>query len=272
VIYLVIKKIYLDGEDESVFLEAYISEKTNGFTRNAILVIPGGSYVTVCSSREGEPIAQAFIPYGYNAFVLHYSVARKKRFPAQLIESSKAIKNIKDNAIEYGIDPNRIFVVGFSAGGHLAGSLGTMWHKDYIYKEIDMPYGYNKPTGMMLIYPVINGVFEFSHRDSFNNLLCDNNPDYDSLKECSIDLNVSDKTVPTFLMHTSNDQIVSINNTLVMAEALSKIQNEFEVHIFPDAPHGVALGNQITECGVPKWNNKSISKWIDLAVKWAETV
>ena len=124
---MIFKKIQLDKDDENIYLEAYIADKTEGFTRNAILVIPGGGYGSVCSDREGEPIAMAFMPYGYNAFVLHYSVAsvNKRTFPSQLIEASKAMKHIKDNAKEYNIDPERVFVTGFSAGGHLAATLGA---------------------------------------------------------------------------------------------------------------------------------------------------
>ena len=265
-------RIFLDEQDKNIFLDTYISDKISGFTRKAILVIPGGGYGGVCSDREGEPIAQAFIPYGYNAFVLHYSVKRKRPFPAQLIETSKAIKHIKDNAEEYGIDPENVFVVGFSAGGHLAGSIGTMWHRKEIYDAIDMPFGYNKPTGMMLIYPVINGTEKFGHIGSFENLLCTDNPSMESLADTSIDLNVDENTVPAFIMHSSNDEIVNIKNSLAMANALSDRGMKFEMHIYPDAPHGVALGNEITRCGNARWVNSGIAKWIEQAVYWAENL
>ena len=101
---MIYKKIILDEFDENVFLEAYIAESVGDFVRNAILIIPGGGYSTVCSDREGEPIAMAFMPYGYNAFVLHYS-AGKKAFPAHLIQASMAIKYIRDNAKAYNINP-----------------------------------------------------------------------------------------------------------------------------------------------------------------------
>ena len=143
---MIYKKIILD---ESSYLEAYIADKTEQFTRKAILVIPGGGYAGVCSEREGEPIALAFMPYGYNAFVLHYSVGRTKKFPAQLIEASLAMKHIKDNAEEYGIDKDEVYAVGFSAGGHLCATLGVMWNKKEIYDVADMEYGYNKPKGVM---------------------------------------------------------------------------------------------------------------------------
>lgn len=250
---------------EKAYMDAYIADKVTGFTRKAILVIPGGGYAGLATEREGEPIAQAFMPYGYNAFVLHYSV-KEKPFPQQLIEASMAIKNIRDNSEEYGIDPKQVFVVGFSAGGHLAASLGTMWNRPDIYDAVDMPFGYNKPNGMMLIYPVISPGF---HLPSFENLLMGKVTD-EKLAECSIDNNIDENSAPAFIMHSSNDQIVNVRNSLCLANALADKGIKFELHIYPDAPHGVALANEITKCGNEKWFDNSIAKWVESAVEWAE--
>lgn len=258
------EKIKFDEQDDSAFLEIYISDKVCDFVRNAILVIPGGGYAEVCSEREGEPIAMAFIPHGYNAFVLHYSV-NKNPFPSHLIQASKAIKHIRDNAEKYNINPDKIFTVGFSAGGHLAASLGTMWHKQEIYDKIDMPFGYNKPTGVMLIYPVISAEY---HKLSFDNLFM--NTDYTDIAD--IEKNVSKNTCPAYILHTSNDEIVDVRNSLTLANALATNNIKFEMHIYPDAPHGIALANEITKCGVEKWCNPSISKWIENAVAWANSL
>ena len=200
-----------------------------------------------------------------NAFVLHYSVGIKP-YPQQLIEASIAIKNIRYNSEKYNIDPQKVFVVGFSAGGHLAASLGTMWNKPEIYEAIDMPIGYNKPNGMMLIYPVISSDY---HLMSFKNLLMEDYSDK-KLAECSIEKNVDENSVPAFIMHSSNDQMVNVKNSLRLANALADKGIKFELHIFPDAPHGVALGNQITKCGNNKWEDKSIAKWVECSVEWAE--
>ena len=102
---MIFKKIQLDENAPEAYLDIYIADPTSHFTRKAILVIPGGGYGCICSDREGEPIAMAFLPYGYNAFVLHYSVKENGRyFPSQLIQASLAMKHIRDNAEEYGID------------------------------------------------------------------------------------------------------------------------------------------------------------------------
>lgn len=269
---MIYKKVYLRENDPDIFLEVIVPDKVGDYVRKAILVIPGGGYGAVCSDREGEPIALAFLPYGYSAFVLHYSVGGKRFYPAQLIEASLAIKHIKDNAEEYGIDKEKVFTVGFSAGGHLSGSIAAMWHKKEVYDEIDMPYGYNKPAGSMLIYPVISGVKEFSHVGSFYNLLGEDNPTEEKKNEVSIEMNVDEKTSPMFIMHTSNDQIVDIRHSLCLCDALAKAGKTFEIHIYPDAPHGVALGNDITKCGCDKWSQKTIEKWVEAATMWAEKI
>ena len=123
-------KISLSEEEDGAYLEAFLAEPLPHCVRRAILVIPGGGYHNICSDREGEPIAHAFMPYGYNAFVLHYTVGRKKPYPAQLIEAARAVAHIKDHADEYGIDPDAVFATGFSAGGHLAASLGVLWKEE----------------------------------------------------------------------------------------------------------------------------------------------
>lgn len=268
---MIYKKIQLDKNDESIFLEIFAAEKAGDYIRDAILVIPGGGYGCVCADREGEPIAMAFMPYGYNAFVLHYSVGRKRPYPAQLIEASLAMKHIKDNAAEYNINPERVFVTGFSAGGHLAASLGTMWHRKEVYDATGMPYGYNKPTGIMPVYPVITAN-EYGHQASFKNLWCTDNPTKEQLDYTSAELHVDENSAPAFIMHTSNDVVVPVQNSLLFAEAYAKNKLLFELHIYPDAPHGVALGNEITGCGNTKWLNSSIAKWVEHAAEWAKSI
>ena len=266
---MIIKKVLLDDNDENVYLHAIIADKTLEYTRSAILIIPGGGYGRVCSDREGFPVANAFMPYGYNAFVLNYSTlsASKKTFPSQLIEASIAIKHIKDNAQEYGIDPDRVFVVGFSAGGHLAGSLGTMWDKKEIYDAIDMPFGYNKPKGVMLIYPVI-----YDHLGSFINLLGVENPSKDQLDKVRIDNNVKENSSPAFIVHGEADDLVPVQNSLSLAYAYADKKIPFELHVYPNAVHGMALANKITWNGLDVLLDPAFAKWVENAAAWAEGI
>ncbi len=264
-----IKRIQIN---DSAWIDAYIADKTLEYTRKALLVIPGGAYERICSDREGEPIALGFMPYGYNAFVLHYSVDGKKAFPAQLIEASFAVKYIRDNAEELGIDKDEIYAAGFSAGGHLAASLGTMWNKEEIYRQIDMPFGYNKPKGVMLIYPVISGVSEYAHMPSFENLLATSNPDKEKLKECSIELSVSESSCPAFIIHTLTDELVPVQNSLILADAYSKLNIPYELHIYPNGVHGFALGNKITWQGEEERVIRDNFDWIKMAADWADSL
>lgn len=268
------KKVQLDKDDKNVFLEVYIADALMGFTRNAILVIPGGAYGCVCSEREGEPVAMAFMPYGYNAFVLHYSVSSNsdKTFPSQLIQASMAMKHIKDHAEEYNINPDKVFVTGFSAGGHLTASLGIMWNKKEIYEAIDMPYGYNKPTGIMPIYPVITSESAYINLLSFQNLLGSTEVTKEMMDVVSLEKHVTMDSSPAYIVHTSNDEGVHVKNSMLLANAYIEAGMTVELHIYPDGPHGMALGNKITECGNPKWVDECFADWVKNAVKWAEKV
>lgn len=265
---MIFKTIPLREDDSAITLDAYIADPYKDMLRKALLVIPGGGYGGVCSDREGEPIALAFMPHGYNAFVLKYSVGRKRPFPAQLIEAATAIKHIKDNAKEYGIDPEELFVVGFSAGGHLTASCGILWKHPAVYEALDMPYGYNKPKGIMPIYPVIN-----DHMGSFRNLWCTDTPTEEQLKQTALDLHVDEDSAPAFLLHTFTDEIVPIHNALDLASAYVKANVPCEMHIYPKGPHGMALATELTA-----WNkdssyvNPEIAKWVDMAAAWAKNL
>ncbi len=265
------ERIPLRQDDPDVWLETFVPDPLQGFVRKAILVIPGGAYCFVCSDREGEPIAQAFLPYGYAAFVLHYSVAGSRVFPAQLIEASAAMKHIRDNSERYGIDPTRVFVTGFSAGGHLAGSLGVLWHRKEIYEAVPMPFGYNRPDGMILVYPVISADPAISHADSFRYLF-GGEPTPEQSEEASLEKRVDERSAPVFLVHSSDDTAVPVENSLRMAEAYRKAGRTFSLMICPEGPHGFALGNDITALGIPAMSSPLLASWLPAAVRWADSL
>lgn len=254
---------------ENTFVEVYVPEKPTSYVKDALLIIPGGGYGEICDDREGEPIAHEFMQKGYACFVLHYSVGEKAKFPKPLIEASLAMKYIKDNAYKYNINSNRVFVTGFSAGGHLAASLGILWHLDEIYSEINMAYGYNKPTGILPIYPVISANVP-THICSFQNILGNKNPTKEEFDKYSLELYVDEKSSPAFICHTSTDEAVPVYNSLCLATAYAKAGLSFELHIFKDAPHGIALGNKITMCGKSEWLVGGC--WPELATKWMDSI
>lgn len=263
------QRIYLREGHPDVMLEAFLAEPLGGKPRKALLVLPGGGYGSVCADREGEPIAMAFLPHGYNAFVLHYTVGRKEPYPAQLREVTLAIKHIKDHAEEYGLCRDWVFVTGFSAGGHLAACAGVFWDRPEATEGLDIPHGYNKPRGILPIYPVISPM---GHVGSFKNLLCTDTPTTEQLEYLRVDRHVTPQSAPVFIAHSADDELVDARNSLDLARAYADVGVPYELHIFPHSPHGFALGNAVTDMGNPHWNDPMIAKWVELAVFWAEKV
>ena len=233
---------------ETAYLRTLTFEQENNDRpRPAILICPGGGYAHV-SPRESDPIALQFAGIGYHTFVLKYTVPPTGKYDA-LKEASDAMCIIRDNAEKRCIDPDKIAVCGFSAGGHLAGSLGTKWHEDYLNAN-----GKNKPNAMILSYPVISSDEKIYHGGSFINLMGEG-ADY---SEMSLENCVSDKTPPTFLWHTVSDTCVPVENSLRFANALQENKIPFEMHIYPEGPHGLAVAPDLPH----------VATWVELCKQW----
>lgn len=261
--------IHLCADDENVTLKTYLYD-TRKAKSDAILIIPGGGYTAVCADREGEDVALAFATEGFRTFVLNYSTKEKAKFPRPLVEASLAMAHIRENAEAYKVDPARVFVLGFSAGGHLAGSLGTMWHKECVWKEAGIEFGANRPTGMVLCYPVLC-YFDKTHKGTFNTLFGTDTPTEAQINEWSVERNVDERTCPAFLWHTSTDAAVNILNNVYMQQALAENKIPFEAHIYPAGPHGMALANEITAASVNMLNPR-IAEWPRLAAGWMRSI
>ncbi|MFA9398735.1 MAG: alpha/beta hydrolase [Clostridiaceae bacterium] len=231
--------------------------------RPAILICPGGGY-SFTSEREAEQIALKFNAAGFHAFVLYYSVAPKKH-PQPLYDVSRAVCLIRENADKYNIDKDKIVVCGFSAGGHLAASLGTLWNKDYIRDSLKFEKGMNKPNGLILCYPVITSG-EFAHKGSFTNLVGDK-ACVEVMDELSLEKQVSFDTPETFIWHTFEDSTVPVENTILFAKALRSQDIPFELHIYPKGGHGLSLATQ--ETGEV---NNHVATWMDLCIEWVKSL
>jgi acetyl esterase/lipase len=232
-------------------------------TRGTVLIFPGGGY-SFTSPREAEPIALQFNAAGFHAFILNYSVA-PKRHPQPLLDASRAMCIIRENAENWRIDSEKVAVCGFSAGGHLAASLGVHWNKSYLNVITDGDIAKNKPSALILSYPVITSG-EFAHRGSFNNLLGENATN-ESLDEMSLEKHITKDTPKTFIWHTVEDSDVPVENTLLFAQGLRKHNIPFELHIYPEGSHGLSLATEETA------NNASqivphVSSWMRLCVEW----
>lgn len=254
--------VFMRECEESVYLKIRLGEPSDT-PRPALLIFPGGGY-EFCCNREGDPVADAFIERGYHCFVLYYSIKENAKYPRPLIDAAKAMKHIRDHAKEYNVDPDHVYACGFSAGGHLCGMLGTMWHRDEIQKEIpDMSYGYCKPTAVLLCYPVVSG-FEFGHQGTIRNITGGDVSD-ENRAFVSIDRQIDKRSSPAFIVHTASDGLVPIENAFLAMNAYRKAGVPFEAHIFPFGPHGMALGNEITSDGNNSLVDASFAKWVMLA-------
>lgn len=264
------KKIQLRPDDPSITLTTYVADERFS-PRDALLVIPGGGYRNV-SPREGEPIALAFGARGYNTFVLHYSINEKAVFPRPLADASLAMQYIREHAEELNVNPERVFAVGFSAGGHLTGALGTMWNAPELRAALpEMPEGINRPTGMILCYAVLSMTIERPN-GSFYGVLGTDQPDEEQRRRYSLDLLVDEGTAPAFFFHTFDDPAVDIDNTIVMMQALADKNIPFESHIYPHGPHGLALATPATANGNPDYVNPVAARWIEDADVWMQGI
>ena len=209
--------------------------------RPAVIVVPGGGY-GYCSEREGQPTAKTFYDMGYQTFVFPYTCNPFFLTPLMdqpLRDLSRAMRIIRTKAEEFHIIPDQITVCGFSAGAHLAGTLG-LYHeevKDEKYFEISA-----RPDLLLLCYPVITSG-PFTHRDSMKALLGEN-PDDALLQKYSLEKNVTENTPPVFLFQTSEDESVPVENSCLMAQALKQSGVPFAHHIFTTGGHGLSIATQ----------------------------
>lgn len=260
-----IKTFYLNNE-KTVYMKAYLLGQVESLEwckkRPAILIFPGGGY-EYCSEREAEPIAMRYTAEGYNAFVLYY--ACNKKYPAAFTNAAYAMYKIRARADEFGIDKDKIAVLGASAGGHLAGCLATMWGDKAITEAIGCTPEDIRPNAAILCYPVISGITA-PHEGSFKVLLGEEASHAD-LSRLSLENRVTPKTPPVFLWCTANDDCVPAHNSLVMARACVSNNVPCELHMFDEGPHGLSTCDKVTG-----WHDMffkdDCKAWISLSVKF----
>ncbi|MCI9057165.1 MAG: alpha/beta hydrolase [Oscillospiraceae bacterium] len=236
-------ELVVPGADGGAPLTAYVPDNFPALgmdrRRPALIICPGGGYEHI-SDREAEPVALRFAGLGYAAFVLRYHVAPQGRWPVPQRQLLAAIDHVRVHCERYHVDPEKVIVLGFSAGGHLAGCAGTMWNKPEVYRALKKKSPAYRPDGMVLCYPVITSG-PYGHRESFLNLLgerCDELADTVSLEK-----RVTRKTPPAFLWHTADDTLVPVENSLLMVKALEAREVPCELHIYPHGRHGQSLAD-----------------------------
>lgn len=246
--------------------------------RPMIVICPGGGYEHV-SPREGEAIALQFMTTGAHAAVLRYDVSGQgAEFPQHLLELAASVAYVRKHAAEYCIDPDKILVAGFSAGGHLAASLGCFWKEKWLEELMQAETGATmkdyQPNGEILAYPVITSG-EFAHRGSFVKIMgSEAEQGYAGLsateleEKLSLENQVTSDFPQTFMWHTFEDGAVPLENSLFFAEALRKAGVNFEYHVFPHGGHGYALATKETAMKEGKEINAQCAQWIDLFKSW----
>ncbi|WP_391557125.1 alpha/beta hydrolase [Robertmurraya sp.] len=260
--------INIRTEDSEAKLYTYILENSpeidSSRTRPMVIICPGGGY-EFTSDREAEPVAIRLNAMGFHACVLRYSV-RPATFPTALLELSMTVSLMRKNAEQWHIDRNKIIVAGFSAGGHLAASLGVFWKRSSLSEKLGITNEEIKPNGLLLSYPVITSG-TYAHHGSFFALLGENHKEL--LSEVSLEKHVTPDTPPTFLWHTYMDDAVPIENSFLFANSLLMNKVSLEMHIYPKGIHGLSLGTEETKAGnYPGTVQPDVTNWIDMAGRW----
>ncbi len=239
--------------------------------RPCVVICPGGGYEHL-SDREGEPVAVKLNSFGLNAVVLRYSLAPNE-FPCQLYEAAYAVKYVREHADEWGIDPGKLVVGGFSAGAHVAASLGTMWNQPelagFVRDVLNAKPECIRPDGLLLSYPVITSGAR-AHRMSFERLLGSRCADAAMLSSVSLETRVNQGTPPAFIWHTFADGSVPVDNSLLFANAMREQGIPFELHIYPEGSHGLALATRETDDARHGKFQPECATWADMFRTWLD--
>ena len=271
--------IQMEGSLPDARLIVYIQDHYEEIaisSRPLVLICPGGAY-THTSNREAEAVAMQFLAMGYHAAVLRYSCS-PATFPTSLTELAHSVRLIRRNAEQWHVNPNGIIVLGCSAGGHLAASLGVFWNHGFLAQALGIEEGdlrSLRPDGMILCYPVITSG-EFAHRGSFQFLIGDqeealskkfSTPIWDFL---SLENHVSADTPPVFIWHTYTDGSVPVENSLLFVSALRRAGVPAEFHMYPCGEHGLSLANRLTQNAGGNAVQEECVSWISLVHTWME--
>lgn len=225
----------------SYYIQEPLEELSNALKKPAMLVLPGGGYY-MCSDREAEPVALAYAGKGYQVFILRYSLGKENNFQKSLEDAENALQMIYDKCEEWFVDKNKVGVIGFSAGGHLASGLGTS-------KKI-------RPKAVLLGYPCI--------LKSIGDVLAFEVPSTNEL--------VDENTPSTFIFGTSEDSLVPVEHSLAFANSLAMKKIPFELHIFKNGCHGLSLGTAFSSNSFKELVDRDFSQWFELSVKWLNNI
>ena len=255
-------------KDEHTIIVSYISVPTltvfepprgkkNG---TSVIIVPGGGYAVEAIGHEGFDVARRLNEAGITCFVLKYRLPNDTTMPDKTIgplqDAQRAIQYVRENAAPYGLDPKKIGIMGFSAGGHLAATAGTHFKKPLISNPLNTSL---RPDFMILVYPVISFTDSIGHLGSRENLI-GRHPTKEMINLYSNELQVTRETPPSFIVHAKDDNAVKVQNSISFYDALQKKHVPSNLYLYEKGGHGFGLNNTTSNV-----------KWIDLAVDWLRT-
>ena len=224
-----------------------------------VVICPGGGYGGLMTTYEGGEVAEFFAERGVAGFVLRYRHALRYRHQVPGQDVSRAIRLVRSQADRYGLQPDRIGVMGFSAGGHLAGTAATQWDRGTADAADPVDRVSSRPDFAVLCYPVISMVGPSAHGGSRRNLLGES-PAPELVERMSLETQVDQQTPPVFLLQTDQDKVVPAENSLLFAMALRRAGVPVELHLFESGPHGIGLNR----------GPEQTRAWPDLLIAWMQ--
>ena len=263
------------------YLNAFVIERSNEYTserlRPSMIIFPGGGYA-MRSDRENEPIAFSYLAKGFSVFTVEYSVTEesdKAKHPIMLIEAAMAMAYVRENANKYNLLEDKIAVIGFSAGGHLAGCISTMFDDDAVKSALKDKALLCRPDASVLCYPVIT-FSDCTHGGTRSNLTGIRKDKSEFTEEdlavfdkLSVEKRVTPNTPPCFIWATYGDNAVPVRNSILMADALTLNKVPYDLHIFRQGVHGLSLCNlETSNKGAPYCLEPIAEEWFELSVKF----
>ena len=244
------------ADEDKPSLTIYLPEQAKA-TGVGVVVCPGGGYQMLAMDHEGRQVAEWLNSLGIAAFVLKYRLGPRYHHPVEMEDGQRAMRFVRFHAKDYGVAADRLGLWGFSAGGHLASTVGTHFDRGNPGAADPIDRESSRPDFMVLAYPVISFTTVYVHKGSMRNLLGDN-PDPALAQNLSTELQVTPQTPPTFLFSTDTDEGVPAENSVLFYLALRKNHVPAEMHIFARGPHGVGLAQK----------DPALSVWPTLLANW----
>lgn len=252
---------------EPAYLQAYLREPDPKLTQKrfpAVIIVPGGGYTHI-PKAQSETLALAFVARGFQAFFLryHFNNENPPLLPQPIYDLGAAIRQLRQHAQKWYINPDQVAAAGFSVGGHIVSLYNGSWQRSWLQQNLHSDADTLKLNAAILSYPVIRLTAGWpTSKEKLASIAAQ--PD-----KFAADQFVNPQCAPTFIWHTADDNLVPVKNSLLYLAALNQFQVPFEAHIFHHGPHGLALANAQT-AWKPDANQPHVAHWLDLATEWLQ--